>query len=82
MTSDDDLACRDLVEVVTDYIEGDLVADTRTRFEAHLATCAACREYVEQVRATVAAARASGVGHGAPEVPSAILEAFRTWRRR
>lgn len=81
MTNDDDLACRDLVEVVTDYLEGDLAAAMRARFEAHLAICSACREYVDQVRATVAAARAVGAERTVRDVPPATLEAFRAWRR-
>ncbi len=81
MTNDDDLACRDLVEAVTDYLEGDLGPDARSRFEAHLVICSACREYVDQVRATVSAARAGGSERPVASVPPAVLEAFRAWRR-
>ena len=46
------LACQDLVEVVTDYLEGALSADIRARFDLHLELCDACRSYVEQIRTT------------------------------
>ena len=50
------LTCRELVELVTDYLEGTLAADDLERFERHLATGDACVEYVEQIRLTAAAA--------------------------
>ena len=52
-----ELACADLVEVVTDYLEGDLGAVDRERFDAHLLECPDCFEYVGQIRRTVAALR-------------------------
>ena len=47
------MTCRQLVELVTDYLEDRLRDDDRRRFEEHLDVCADCREYVEQVRQTV-----------------------------
>ncbi len=49
------ITCRQLVELVSDYLEGRLDAPARERFEAHLAVCPDCREYVDQVRHTVSA---------------------------
>ena len=49
-----DMACNELVELVTDYLEHDLDAPTRERLEAHLTTCPYCVAYVEQMRATIA----------------------------
>lgn len=48
------MRCSDLVQLVTDYLEGALAADERRSFEEHLAGCASCTEYVEQMRETVA----------------------------
>ena len=48
-----DLECRELVELVTDYLEGELQGEPRVRFEAHLAECEGCRRYVEQLRCTI-----------------------------
>lgn len=44
------LTCRELVELITDYLEGTLEPVQRTRFEAHLERCANCTLYVEQMR--------------------------------
>jgi anti-sigma factor RsiW len=55
MTNDmtTDLACKELVEIVTDYLEGTLPDRDRARFEAHILTCPPCREYVEEMRTTL-----------------------------
>ena len=47
------LSCQELVELVTDYLEGALSRGGRTRFEAHLAGCPHCTLYIEQFRETV-----------------------------
>ena len=48
-----ELRCDDLVEVVTDYLEGSLPAPDRRLFEDHLATCAGCTTVVAQWRETI-----------------------------
>ena len=48
-----DLRCHQLVELVTDYLEDALNADTASRFANHVTGCRGCTEYVEQTRATV-----------------------------
>ena len=48
-----DYRCRDLVEVVTDYLEGALPASTRARFERHLRRCDGCDRYLAQIRRTI-----------------------------
>jgi anti-sigma factor RsiW len=47
------LTCQDLVERVTDYLEGVLPAAERDRFDAHLARCLGCTHFVEQMRQTM-----------------------------
>ena len=77
---DPDLACRELVELVTDYLEDALPPGERERFEAHLAECDACDAYVEQVRATIRlAGRAAALEE--PRETAALLEMFRGYRR-
>ena len=80
MNQVEQLSCRELVELVTDYFEDALAPPERARFEQHLAACGGCTRYVEQLRATV-----SAVGRLEPEaVPrdaeAALLEAFRDWK--
>ena len=51
--SREQIVCRQAVELVTDYLEGALTADERIRFEAHLADCPHCSEYLAQIRITI-----------------------------
>ena len=48
-----DLTCKELVELVTDYLEGALSRRDRKQLERHLAGCANCTEYVAQFRETI-----------------------------
>jgi anti-sigma factor RsiW len=79
--SSDDLACIELVELVTDYFEDALPPEDRLRLERHLGECEGCTLYIEQMRRTIEAA-----GRLAPEdVPPPALEpllaAFRAYQR-
>ena len=68
----EDLPCQELVELVTDYLEGALPEAERE--------CPGCTEYLEQMRATLALTRASRELEGRPEVDG-LLRAFRDWHR-
>lgn len=48
-----ELACRQMVELVTDYLEGAMPRRLRRRFEAHIAGCEHCSEYLAQMRLTI-----------------------------
>ena len=74
------MTCRELVELVSDYLEDRLGADERERFEGHLAVCEDCREYVEQMRETVRALGRLPEESLSPAARHGLLEAFRTWR--
>ena len=50
---EDELTCQELVEIVSDYLEGALPAGDRERFEAHLEICEGCRRYLDQMRTTI-----------------------------
>jgi anti-sigma factor RsiW len=76
----EELTCRELVELVTDYFEGALPDSERARFEAHLDECEGCRLYLEQMRTTIGLVHASGELEGREDV-SALLRAFRSWNR-
>jgi anti-sigma factor RsiW len=51
------LSCREVVELVTDYLEDALDPLARADFEAHVAGCDGCPTYLDQMRATVALLR-------------------------
>jgi anti-sigma factor RsiW len=75
-----ELACQQVVELVTDYLEGALSRADRKRFEAHLRGCPNCTNYLEQMRATI---RATGTLHQddlTPEVRDEFTDLFRQWR--
>lgn len=75
-----DLACRELVEIVTDYLEDRMSAEDRTRFELHLAVCDPCRTYLAQMREVVAAAGKVSEEALAPKARDELLRAFRGWK--
>jgi predicted anti-sigma-YlaC factor YlaD len=72
-----DVACQELVEIVTDYLENTLPDHDRARFDAHLMTCPGCREYVEQMRITLRMTGRLTVESIAPSVRDELLQAFR-----
>ena len=47
------LACREFVELVTDYLEGALAPERQAIFEAHMRECEGCLRYLEQIRVTI-----------------------------
>jgi anti-sigma factor RsiW len=47
------LVCQEMVELITDYLEDALPRVQRRRFEAHIAACEHCSEYLEQMRVTI-----------------------------
>lgn len=76
------ISCQELVDLVTDYLEGALSPDETAVFEEHINFCEGCVVYLEQMRATVAT-----LGGLRPhDLPAAsqdrMLAAFRDWRRR
>jgi len=75
-----ELTCQELVELVTDYLEGVLAPDERARFERHLTICPGCVTYVEQVRETVALTGALREQDLPPAARSAMLAQFSNWK--
>ena len=49
----EDLECRQVVEAVTDYLEGAMAPGDRLRFDHHLALCEGCHDYLEQMRTVI-----------------------------
>jgi hypothetical protein len=78
------LTCRQLVELVSDYLGHVLPPDDRVRFEQHLLVCPPCTLHLGQVRATIAlAAELRDLPPGEPvadpvaDPGPALLDAFR-----
>jgi anti-sigma factor RsiW len=75
-----ELVCQEMVELITDYLEGSLPRSQRRRFEAHLAGCENCSEYLTQMRATIAATGQLSADDLTPEMREEFGRLFRGWR--
>ena len=73
------LTCAELVEIVTEYLEGTMPTELRQRFDDHLALCDGCTEYVEQIRETVLALGSISEDNLSDPGRQALLDAFRDW---
>jgi anti-sigma factor RsiW len=74
-----DLACREAVELVTDYLEGALSADDRARLEGHLANCPHCTEYLAQMRRTLDLLGRIEPEALEPQVQDELVALYRRW---
>ena len=75
------LSCKELVELITDYLEKTLPHGERVRFEQHLTFCGGCSAYVEQLRAQVRATARLAEEELDPRVRDDLLRAFRGWKK-
>jgi anti-sigma factor RsiW len=76
------LSCQELVELVTDYLEGALSVEATARFEDHISRCSACAIYLEQIRQTIALTGRLTADGLSPKAERELLDAFRGWRGR
>jgi anti-sigma factor RsiW len=81
VTNERSLTCRELTEVLTDYLEGVMAPEDVARFEAHLELCDGCVTYVEQMRMTIRTVSALRPVEVEATVPDDLLAAFRAWKR-
>jgi anti-sigma factor RsiW len=73
-----ELTCRDVAAFLLDYLEDELPARTRSRFEEHIAACLDCRAYIASYGQTVQLAREASQypdGLGLADVPEALVQA-------
>ena len=75
------MSCRELVELVTDYIENALGPEERAAFEAHLAICPGCVDYLDQIRRTITLTGRLTEESLSPTARDELLAAFRSWKR-
>jgi anti-sigma factor RsiW len=76
----EELVCQQVVELVTDYLEGALSRSQRRRFEAHLDGCEHCAEYLEQMRTTIRLTGRLQAGDLTPEMRGDFAALYRRWR--
>lgn len=80
MTATKEITCKELVELVTDYLEGTLSRSDRRRFERHLDACDGCTNYVEQMRQVIGTLGRLTEDSIQPEARDRLLHAFRDWK--
>ena len=79
-TDEEEMTCRELVDVITDYLEETLSEADRARFDAHIAECPYCRSYLDQMRETISALGALSEESLSSPARDQLLAAFRDWR--
>ncbi len=77
---ENELNCQELVELITDYLEGALPPVEQTRFEAHLAECDGCTRYLEQMHLTITAMGRLTEEAIEPTARADLLQLFRDWK--
>jgi anti-sigma factor RsiW len=76
-----EMTCRELVELVTDYLEMRLAPGDLERFEAHLELCDPCVTYIEQIRQSVAVVGTLSEETLPQGAVDALLAEFHDWKR-
>jgi anti-sigma factor RsiW len=72
-------SCRELVELITDYVEGALSPADVRRFEEHIGGCDGCTEYLAQFRRTIELTGTLTLDDLTPRAEAILLDAFRSW---
>ena len=75
-----DLGCQQAVELVTADLEGRLSRSARRRFEAHLAGCPHCTEYLAQMRETISLTGRLAPEDLSPQMRDEFVELYRRWK--
>jgi hypothetical protein len=75
------LTCKELVQLVTEYLENALSPEDRLRFEQHVMICPPCRAYLAQMRGTLRIAGTLSEEDVSPDAERTLVEAFRSWQR-
>ena len=76
-----DITCRQVVALMTDYLDDALGPDDQALMEAHLAECEGCAEHLRQIRITVAVTGRIREEDLTPAVRDDLMDLYRRWRR-
>jgi len=77
-----ELTCKELTELITDYLEERLPQTEQLRFEQHLSACSGCVAYLQQMRATIKALGGDRIVEVPLSIQSDLLLAFRNWKHK
>ncbi len=81
MSTIQELSCQEIVELVTEYVEGTMDAGLRAAFDHHLAKCDGCTNYLEQIEVTIRLTGTIRPEELSPQFRAGLLEAFRDFMR-
>ncbi len=73
------MSCQQIVELITDYFEGQMSWRTKRRFEQHIKACPWCSLYLEQMRVTIRSVGRLQEESLSPRAREELLGAFRDW---
>jgi anti-sigma factor RsiW len=79
------VTCREVIDFLMSYLDGELPEHERRPFEHHLSLCPPCERYLRQYQATVAAGKAAFADPadcGPGDVPEELITAILASRRR
>lgn len=76
------IRCQELVELITDYLDGALDALSHVQLEAHLRLCSGCWEYLRQIEATRTVLGFVPLDNLPRETRTGLVDAFRSFHRR
>ena len=74
------MSCQELVELVTEYFEGELSWRQRRRFDKHISGCPWCQRYVEQMGLTIKIVGRLDAESISPHAREELMHAFSDWR--
>ena len=80
MNGPEELTCRELVDLVTDYLDHRLAVGRHVQFEQHLVLCTGCQNHLSQMDGTLRVLRALPDDELRPEALGVLMHAFRDWR--
>jgi len=76
-----EISCKELVDLVADYMEEALSDDARAQFEQHLSECGYCSAYIQQMHVTVKLTHQLAETETDKPAPTEILDIFRKWKQ-
>jgi len=77
-----EMQCKELIQLVTEYLEDTIADAERERFEAHAGECAWCERYIEQTRQVIGALGTLDEGAADSETWQRALASFRSRQPR
>ncbi|MBI1279921.1 MAG: anti-sigma factor [Anaerolineaceae bacterium] len=74
------ISCKELVDLVADYMDETISKEARAKFEQHLSECGYCSAYVQQMHMTVKLTSQLSESEGDKPAPDELVDIFRKWK--